>query len=89
MHCVDDQITFRIPSDLARALARQARERGVPKSQLVREAVRSYLTASGGDREQAALRERLRAYRGVVRLDRMAVEADPTARQISEHNWRE
>jgi hypothetical protein len=38
-----DHLTLRLPRDLARALARWARERGVPKSQLAREAVARYL----------------------------------------------
>ena len=40
----DDHLTLRIPRDLARALDRWARERGVPKSQLAREAVARYLS---------------------------------------------
>jgi hypothetical protein len=39
----DDHLTLRLPRELARALARWARERGVPKSQLAREAVARYL----------------------------------------------
>lgn len=40
----DEHLTLRIPRDLARALARWARERGVPRSQVVREAVARYLS---------------------------------------------
>jgi predicted transcriptional regulator len=36
-------LTLRLAADLARALARRARERGLPRSQLVREAVIRYL----------------------------------------------
>jgi hypothetical protein len=39
----DSHLTLRLPRDLARALARWARERGVPKSQVAREAVVRYL----------------------------------------------
>ncbi len=39
----DTHLTLRLPAALARALARRARERGVPKSQLAREAVTRYL----------------------------------------------
>lgn len=39
----DKHLTVRIPADLARALARWAQERGVPKSQVAREAVVRYL----------------------------------------------
>ena len=43
----DDHLTLRLSRDLARALARWARERGVPKSQLAREAVVRYLSPAG------------------------------------------
>jgi hypothetical protein len=39
----DAHLTLRLPDVLARALARSARERGVPKSHLAREAVARYL----------------------------------------------
>lgn len=42
----DSHLTLRLPADLARALARWARSRRVPKSQLVREAVARYLAPS-------------------------------------------
>ncbi len=38
----DEHLTLRLPRDLARALTRWAREHGVPKSQVVREAVTRY-----------------------------------------------
>jgi predicted transcriptional regulator len=39
----NSHLTLRLPADLARALARWARARGVPKSLVVREAVTRYL----------------------------------------------
>jgi hypothetical protein len=42
----NSHLTLRLPADLARALARVARGRSVPKSQVVREAVASYLAPS-------------------------------------------
>ena len=45
---------MRLPAALARALARWARERGVTKSQLAREAVARYLSPSGPAAEQPA-----------------------------------
>ena len=39
----DHHLTLRLPRELARALSRWARERGVPKSQLAREAMARYL----------------------------------------------
>ena len=45
----DDYLTLRVPRDLARALARWARERGLPKSHAVREAVARYLGTAPSD----------------------------------------
>jgi hypothetical protein len=39
----DEHLTLRLPAALARALTRRARDQGVPKSQLVRDAVQRYL----------------------------------------------
>ena len=41
----DDHLTLRLPAALARALARLARARGLPRSQLVREAIAGYVGA--------------------------------------------
>src|SRR5213596_1726644 len=82
-------ITLRIPREWAHALERRAKERGATKSQLVLEALRQYLAVGGEEEKRAGLRERLQTYVGVARLDRAAIEADPLARQIYEHNWRE
>jgi len=49
LHCMETQITLRLPADLARRLDRQARVRGTRKSQLVREAVSRYLEQEEGD----------------------------------------
>jgi len=48
----DSHLTLRLPADLARALARWAHSRGVPKSQLVREAVARYLAPSSAPLER-------------------------------------
>lgn len=45
----DDHLTLRLPRELARAVARWARERGLPKSHVVREAVAHYLGAAPGE----------------------------------------
>ena len=42
-------ITLRLSAELARSLARIARGRGIPKSQVVREAVAMYLAPSGSE----------------------------------------
>jgi hypothetical protein len=87
---MDDQLTFRIPRALARALARKAKERAVPRAQLLREALTAYLApgpvpaAPGADAW-----ERVRDYVGSMPLDHPAIEADDVARRIREHNWRD
>jgi len=48
----DSHLTLRLPADLARALARLARTRRLPKSQVVREAVVSYLAPSSAPAER-------------------------------------
>ena len=85
---MDDQLTFRIPKELASVLNRSARERGVPRSQLVREALRQYLAAEP-PAEPGEIWRRIAKYKGIVALDHDAIDADPIARQIRDHNWRE
>ena len=46
----NSHLTLRLPADLARALARWAREHGVPKSQVAREAVTRYLVPASAAR---------------------------------------
>jgi predicted transcriptional regulator len=43
----DAHLTLRLPAGLARLLARAAAARGVPKSQVARDAVARYLAAAG------------------------------------------
>ena len=86
---MDDQLTLRIPKELGRALSHSARDRGVPKSQVVREALRQYLGPGAATPDRATILKRLEAYRGIAALDHAAIESDPIARQIHEHNWRE
>jgi len=86
---MDDQITLRIPRDLARALARQARRRGVPKSHLVREALRGYLAGGSVEREPRGTAEQIAPFLGSLTLDRAAIERDALARRIRDQNWRD
>ena len=84
----DEQITLRVPAALARALARRARERDVPKSQLVREALERYF-AEPPVEPAAAVWERVASYAGSVTLDQKASGGDALAAQLRAHNWRE
>jgi len=82
-----DQSSFRLPRALTQALSRVARERGVPKSQVVREALQAYLTGAATDPAEAW--HRVAPMIGSVRLDTGKLERDMLARQIKAHNWRE
>ena len=84
---MEEQITLRLPKALARSLAQRAKKRGVPKSQLVREAVSRYLS----EREPLSDEDFARAWKkhiGSVDIDYDAALTDPIARQIYDHNFR-
>ncbi len=82
-----DQTSFRLPDTLARALARAAETRGIPKSQVVREALEQYL-AEGEPLPTGQVRERSAPYLGALKLDECRAVTDPSARLIRERNWR-
>jgi metal-responsive CopG/Arc/MetJ family transcriptional regulator len=84
----DDQVTIRLPRELARILARRARETGVPKSQLVREALQTYLAEAPADQSESAW-SRVADLVGSLSLDPAAIERDALTRQLRAHNWRE
>lgn len=84
----DEQLTLRLPRDLARQLARRARELGAPKSQVVREAIQAYL-ASGPALKPGEAWARVKHMVGSMPLDQAAIERDEIARQIRDHNWRD
>ena len=81
-------LTLRLPKDLDRALTRQAKARGVKKSQLVREAVTRYLEHEQQETPEQ-LWERLKPFVGSVDGDFAAAMQDPMARQIYENNFRD
>jgi predicted DNA-binding protein len=82
----EDQLTLRLPRELARLLAQRARERGLPKSQLVREAIEAYVAERS--LPSGAAWERVKHMVGSIELDQQAIERDELARQIRDHNWR-
>jgi Arc/MetJ-type ribon-helix-helix transcriptional regulator len=84
----DDQVTLRIPRELARQLRQQARERGVPSSQIVREALQSYLGGTMPEDPNTTW-ARLQPLIGSLPIDSAAVERDALASQMRRHNWRE
>ena len=84
------QTSFRLPPYLLRALGRLARQRGVPKSQLVREALEQYLAGATSQNvaQPMSVRERSAPYIGSISL-RDSSPADEIAIQIRRHNWRD
>ncbi len=85
---MDAQITLRISRELARALARRARMEGVPKSRLVREALREYMAELPAV-SPGASSERIAPFLGAASLDRKAMDADDVGRRIRRQNWRD
>ena len=86
---MNDQITLRLPGDLASRIDRRAREAGVKRSAVVREALLAYLGPEGAPSKPLAVSERLAPFIGALRLDRPALERDDLAQRLREHNWRE
>jgi hypothetical protein len=84
----DDQITLRLPAALTRSLAERAKERAVPKSQLVREALEAHLAQAQSSATGVAW-QRVMPLVGALALDRAEIERDAIARQLRAHNWRE
>jgi hypothetical protein len=79
----DAHLTLRLPRDLARALARWARERRLPKSQVAREAVARYLAPPASDERtrRVTARELAARWRSLPRLT--AEEASGLADDIA------
>ena len=84
---MDEQLSLRLPAELARALRRAARERGVARSLLVREALQAYF-AAGAPPDPEAAWQRFAVLAGSVRLTPAGAERDALARRIRDHNWR-
>jgi hypothetical protein len=71
-------------------LSRLARQRGVPKSQLVREALEQYLAgaSSGHAAQPMSVRERSAPYIGAIRLPEGSADDEISVR-IRRNNWRD
>lgn len=85
---MDDQLSLRLPADLARRLGQRARARGIKRSVIVREALEAFLAAVPAPESAREVRERLAPLVGAVKLNRAAIERDALARQLRDHNWR-
>lgn len=78
----DSHLTLRLPADLARALSRLARARGLPRSQVVREALAGFLTpaAAAPASPRRTARDLASRWSGLPRL--LPVEAGDLGRDI-------
>ena len=83
----DDQLTLRLSREMVRGIARLARERGVPKAQVVREALVAYLAAPA-EPDPAAPWRAVSPLVGSLALDPQAIEGDEIANRVRGHNWR-
>jgi hypothetical protein len=86
---MDQQTTFRLPRELSRTLTRVAKERGVPKSHIVREALERYFYPEPGRARGATVRERSAPFIGSLQLQQPAPGADDLSALIRARNWRE
>ena len=86
---MDAQLTLRVPADLAKRLAARAKQAGVKRSQVVREALHAFLAVGVETPRSTSVHERLEPYIGAVSLDGPSLERDELARRLRSHNWRE
>jgi hypothetical protein len=84
----EDQITLRLPSSLARAIARAAKERDIPKARLVREALIAYL-GHAAPLTPEEVRERSAPFIGMVSYDPNTPAPDEITARIERNNFRE
>lgn len=88
LHCMrDGQLTLRLPHELLRDIDRRARALGVPKAQVVREALAAYL-AEPTEPDPAAPMRAVSGLVGSLALDPEAIERDEIAARVRRHNWR-
>jgi len=83
----DEQLTLRLPHALLRDVDRRARALGVPKAQVVREALAAYL-ATPAEADPAAPLQAVSALVGSLDLDPDGIERDAIAARVRRHNWR-
>ena len=84
-----DQTSFRLPLGMLRELERVAKERGVPKSQLVREALELYLNKPAHSESAGlSIQDRTAPYIGSINLSGPG-DAEAIADRVRRRNWRE
>ena len=84
---MDDQTSFRLPREMLHELGRLAKQRGVPRSQIVREALEIYLAAPAPESPVLTVRDRSAPYIGAVDLTGPG-DAESVADRVRRRNWR-
>ena len=84
---MDDQTSFRLPREMLGELGRIAKERGVPRSQLVREALELYLAKPATESPVLTVRDRSSPFIGAVDLTGPG-DAESVADRVRRRNWR-
>ena len=84
---MDDQTSFRLPREMLGELGRLAKERGVPRSQLVREALELYLSSPVTEAPVLTVRDRSAPYIGTIDLTGPG-DAESVADRVRRRNWR-
>jgi predicted transcriptional regulator len=84
-----EQTSFRLPGEMLREIERVAKERGIPKSQLVREALERYLAKPApGESPVLSVQDRTAPYIGSINLSGPG-DAEAIADRVRRRNWRE
>ena len=84
---MDDQTSVRLPREMLRDLERLAKQRGVRRSQIVREALEIYLAAPATESPVLTVRDRSAPYIGAVDLTGPG-DAESVADRVRRRNWR-
>ena len=87
LHPMEDQTSFRLPREMLQELGRLAKDRGVPRSQLVREALEIYLATRAPESPVLTVRDRTAPYIGRVDLTGPG-DAESIADRVRRRNWR-
>lgn len=84
---MDEQTSLRLPREMLRELGRLAKERGVPRSQLVREALELYLARPAAESPVLTVRDRSAPYIGSIDLTGPG-DSESVADRVRRRNWR-
>lgn len=84
---MDNQTSFRLPREMLRELGRLAKQRGMPRSQLVREALELYLASPVTESPVLTVRDRSAPYIGSVDLTGPG-DSESVADRVRRRNWR-